>query len=104
VNAIDYSGYPDCRPEFIAAFEYLASLATKAGVEGRPLRVFAPLQQLTKGGIIRLGTELGVDYSLTHSCYDPTPEGRPCGHCDSCLLRAKGFADAGLPDPLLIHS
>jgi len=104
INALDYSGYPDCRPEFIAAFEYLASLATKAGVEGRPLRVFAPLQQLTKGGIIRLGTELGVDYSLTHSCYDPTPEGRPCGHCDSCLLRAKGFADAGLPDPVLTHS
>jgi 7-cyano-7-deazaguanine synthase len=103
INALDYSGYPDCRPEFIAAFEYLASLATKAGVEGRPLRVFAPLQQLTKGGIIRLGAELGVDYSLTHSCYDPAPEGRPCGHCDSCLLRAKGFADAGLPDPVLTH-
>jgi 7-cyano-7-deazaguanine synthase len=100
INALDYSGYPDCRPEFIAAFEYLASLATKAGVEGRPLRVFAPLQDLSKAGIIRLGTELGVDYSLTHSCYDPVPDGRPCGHCDSCVLRAKGFAEAGLRDPL----
>jgi len=99
VNALDYSGYPDCRPEFIAAFEYLASLATKAGVEGRPLRLYAPLQHLTKAGIIRLGTELGVDYSLTHSCYDPRPAGRPCGHCDSCLLRARGFAEAGVPDP-----
>ncbi len=101
VNALDYSGYPDCRPEFIAAFEYLASLATKAGVEGRPLRLYTPLQQLTKAGIIRLGQELGVDYSVTHSCYDPTPEGRPCGHCDSCLLRAGGFAAAGLIDPAL---
>jgi 7-cyano-7-deazaguanine synthase len=101
VNALDYSGYPDCRPEFIAAFEYLASLATKAGVEGRPLRLYTPLQQLTKAGIIRLGQELGVDYSVTHSCYDPTPGGRPCGHCDSCLLRARGFADAGLIDPAL---
>ena len=101
VNALDYSGYPDCRPEFIAAFEYLASLATKAGVEGRPLRLYTPLQQLTKAGIIRLGQELGVDYSVTHSCYDPTPAGRPCGHCDSCLLRARGFADAGLADPAL---
>lgn len=101
VNALDYSGYPDCRPEFIAAFEYLASLATKAGVEGRPLRLYTPLQQLTKAGIIRLGQELGVDYSVTHSCYDPTAAGRPCGHCDSCLLRARGFADAGLTDPAL---
>jgi 7-cyano-7-deazaguanine synthase len=101
VNALDYSGYPDCRPEYIAAFEYLASLATKAGVEGRPLRILAPLQQLTKAGIIRLGTELGVDYSLTHSCYDPQPDGRPCGRCDSCRLRAKGFAEAGIADPLL---
>ncbi len=100
VNALDYSGYPDCRPDYIAAFEYLASLATRAGVEGRPLRVFAPLLPLTKGGIIRLGIELGVDYGLTHSCYDPKPDGRPCGHCDSCQLRAKGFADAGLADPL----
>jgi 7-cyano-7-deazaguanine synthase len=101
VNALDYSGYPDCRPEFIAAFEYLASLATKAGVEGRALRLYTPLQQLTKAGIIRLGTELGLDYGLTHSCYDPGPDGRPCGRCDSCLLRARGFADAGLPDPAL---
>jgi len=101
VNALDYSGYPDCRPEFIAAFEYLASLATKAGVEGRPLRLYTPLQHLTKAGIIRLGGELGVDFSLTHSCYDPDADGRPCGHCDSCLLRARGFADAGIVDPAL---
>jgi len=101
VNALDYSGYPDCRPEFIAAFEYLASLATRAGVEGRPLRIWAPLQQLTKAGIIRLGLELGVDYGLTHSCYDPGPDGRPCGRCDSCQLRARGFGEAGIPDPLL---
>jgi 7-cyano-7-deazaguanine synthase len=101
VNALDYSGYPDCRPEYIAAFEYLASLATKAGVEGRPLRLYTPLQHLTKAGIIRLGTELRVDYSITHSCYDPGPDGRACGHCDSCLLRARGFAEAGLPDPAL---
>jgi 7-cyano-7-deazaguanine synthase len=99
VNAVDYSGYPDCRPEFIAAFEYLASLATKAGVEGRPLRLFTPLLHLTKAGIIRLGTELGVDFSLTHSCYDPGADGRPCGHCDSCLIRARGFAEAGVQDP-----
>lgn len=99
VNAIDYSGYPDCRPEYIAAFEYLASLATRVGVEGRELRIYTPLQHLTKAGIIRLGAELGVDYSLTHSCYDPGPDDRPCGHCDSCLLRARGFAEAGLPDP-----
>ena len=101
VNALDYSGYPDCRPEFIAAFEYLASLATKVGVEGRPLRVYAPLLPLTKAGIIRLGRELGVDYGLTHSCYDPRPDGGPCGHCDSCVLRAKGFAEAGVDDPLI---
>jgi 7-cyano-7-deazaguanine synthase len=99
VNALDYSGYPDCRPEFIAAFEYLAGLATKAGVGGRELRIWAPLQQLTKAAIIRLGVELGVDYALTHSCYDPAPDGRPCGHCDSCRLRAKGFEEAGVPDP-----
>ncbi len=99
VNAIDYSGYPDCRPEYIAAFEYLASLATKAGVEGRALRLYTPLQHLTKAGIIRLGTELRVDFSLTHSCYDPLKDGRPCGHCDSCLLRARGFAEAGVVDP-----
>lgn len=101
VNALDYSGYPDCRPDYIAAFEYLASLATRSGVEGRPLRVFAPLLPLTKAGIIRLGTELGVDYSLTHSCYDPLPDGSPCGHCDSCQLRAKGFRDAGEEDPIV---
>jgi 7-cyano-7-deazaguanine synthase len=101
VNALDYSGYPDCRPEFIAAFEYLAGLATKAGVGGRELRIWAPLQQLTKAAIIRLGLELGVDYGLTHSCYDPTPDGRACGHCDSCRLRAKGFEEAGLPDPAM---
>lgn len=101
VNALDYSGYPDCRPEFISAFEYLASLATRAGVEGRPLRIWAPLQQLTKAGIVRLGLELGVDFALTHSCYDPAPDGRPCQRCDSCQLRARGFAEAGVPDPLL---
>jgi 7-cyano-7-deazaguanine synthase len=101
VNALDYSGYPDCRPEFIAAFEYLASLATRRGVEGRPVRIWAPLQALTKAGIIRLGMELGVDYGLTHSCYDPGPAGEPCGRCDSCVLRARGFAEAGYPDPLL---
>jgi 7-cyano-7-deazaguanine synthase len=99
VNALDYSGYPDCRPEFIAAFEYLAGLATKAGVGGRELRIWAPLQQLTKAAIIRLGLELGVDYGLTHSCYDPDPDGRPCGQCDSCRLRAKGFEEAGVADP-----
>jgi 7-cyano-7-deazaguanine synthase len=99
VNALDYSGYPDCRPEYIAAFEYLATLATRAGVEGRPLRIWAPLQHLTKAAIIRLGLELGLDYGLTHSCYDPTPDGRPCGRCDSCRIRARGFAEAGVPDP-----
>jgi 7-cyano-7-deazaguanine synthase len=101
VNAMDYSGYPDCRPEFIAAFEYLASLATRAGVEGRPLRIWAPLQHLSKAAIIRAGLELGVDFGLTHSCYDPAPDGRPCGRCDSCVIRARGFADAGVADPLL---
>lgn len=100
VNALDYSGYPDCRPDYIAAFEYLASLATRAGVEGGHLRVYAPLLPLSKAAIIRLGLELGVDYSLTHSCYDPLAGGRPCGHCDSCRLRAKGFDEAGVPDPL----
>jgi 7-cyano-7-deazaguanine synthase len=100
VNAVDYSGYPDCRPEYIAAFERLAALATRAGVEGRPLRVLTPLQHLSKADIIRLGAEMGLDYSLTSSCYSPSPSGRPCGACDSCRLRAKGFADAGLPDPV----
>lgn len=102
VNALDYSGYPDCRPEFVYAFENLASLATKMGTEqGRRVRVHAPLIRLTKAQIIAKGMELGVDYGLTHSCYDPAPDGRPCGACDSCLLRAKGFAEAGRPDPAL---
>ena len=101
VNAVDYSGYPDCRPEYLAAFEYLATLATRAGVSGRAVEIWAPLVTLTKGGIIRVGLELGVDYGLTHSCYDPGPDGRPCERCDSCRLRARGFADAGVPDPLL---
>ena len=102
VNAIDYSGYPDCRPEFIAAFERLANLATKAAVEGQlAFRVHAPLINLTKAQIIRRGVELGVDYSLTHSCYDPDGEGGACGRCDSCLLRRQGFAEAGVPDPTL---
>ena len=101
VNAVDYSGYPDCRPEFIAAFERLANLATKAGVEGTlRFKIHAPLIKLTKAEIIRRGTELGVDYGLTHSCYDPDAAGRPCGQCDACLLRRKGFAEAGLADPL----
>jgi len=101
VNALDYSGYPDCRPEFIAAFDYLATLATKAGIEGHAPRVWAPLQHLTKAGIIRAGLELNVDYGLTHSCYQPGDGGRPCGRCDSCVLRARGFAEAGVPDPRL---
>ncbi|HXP21727.1 MAG TPA: 7-cyano-7-deazaguanine synthase QueC [Streptosporangiaceae bacterium] len=102
VNALDYSGYPDCRPEYIAAFERMASLATKAGVEGRQrLRIHAPLIELTKAQIIQRGLGLGVDYGLTHSCYDPSPSGRPCGTCDSCLLRSRGFAELGLPDPAL---
>ena len=100
VNALDYSGYPDCRPEFIAAFEYLASVATQVGVEGGALQVWAPLQQLSKAAIIRVGLELGLDYGLTHSCYDPLPAGAPCGRCDSCILRARGFAEAGVMDPL----
>ncbi len=103
VNALDYSGYPDCRPEYINAYERMANLATKAGVEGKTrLVIHAPLSQMTKADIIRKGTALGVDYSITSSCYDPGPEGRPCGRCDSCQLRAKGFAEAGLSDPLLI--
>jgi 7-cyano-7-deazaguanine synthase len=101
VNALDYSGYPDCRPEYLRAFEHLAALATKAGVEGRSLRVLAPLLALTKAEIIRQGLALGVDYGLTLSCYDPDPAGRPCGRCDSCQLRARGFADAGAVDPAL---
>ena len=102
-NALDYSGYPDCRPEFVAAFARLANLATKAGVEGtRQFAIHAPLIALTKAEIIRKGLELGVDYALTSSCYDPDSDGRPCGACDSCLLRAKGFAEAGIEDPLLV--
>ena len=100
VNALDYSGYPDCRPEYIAAFERLAALATKAGVEGGRFRVHAPLLDMTKADIVRRGRALGLDYGLTHSCYDPTPAGLPCRRCDSCRLRARGFAEAGLVDPL----
>ena len=101
VNAIDYSGYPDCRPQYIAAFEQLANLATKAGVEGRlKFTIHTPLIHLNKAEIIRRGMALGVDYSLTHSCYDPDPSGLSCGRCDSCVLRLKGFAEAGLVDPL----
>lgn len=99
VNAVDYSGYPDCRPEFIRAFEQLANLATRAGVEGARFHIHAPLSGLTKAQIIQAGVKLGVDYGLTHSCYDPSPDGRACGRCDSCLLRKKGFKEAGVPDP-----
>jgi 7-cyano-7-deazaguanine synthase len=99
VNALDYSGYPDCRPEYIAAFEKMANLATKAGVEGNSIKIRTPLIHLSKAEIIRKGTELGVDYALTHSCYDPTVQGLACGRCDSCLLRKKGFEQAGLKDP-----
>lgn len=99
VNAVDYSGYPDCRPEFIAAFQQVANLGTKAGMEGRGLAIQAPLQQLSKAGIVRLGASLGVDYGLTVSCYSADAQGRACGVCDSCRLRRQGFADAGLPDP-----
>jgi 7-cyano-7-deazaguanine synthase len=101
VNAVDYSGYPDCRPEFIRAFESLANLATKAGVEGARFKIHAPLSGMTKADIIREGTRLGVDYGMTHSCYDPDALGRACGRCDSCLLRKKGFQEAGVPDPTL---
>jgi 7-cyano-7-deazaguanine synthase len=101
VNAIDYSGYPDCRPEYIAAYERMANLATKAGAEeGRPLRIHAPLIRMTKAQIIRRGLELGVDYALTSTCYDPSPAGEACGQCDACLLRLKGFADVGAADPI----
>ncbi len=102
VNALDYSGYPDCRPEFVAAFEALAARATRAGVEGARFHVRTPLIAMTKAEIIRRGVALGLDYGLTHSCYDPRRDGRPCGRCDSCLLRAKGFAEAGVADPLLL--
>jgi 7-cyano-7-deazaguanine synthase len=100
VNAIDYSGYPDCRPEFIDAFERLANLATKSGVEGSRMRIHTPLIKLSKAEIVRLGASAGLDFALTHSCYDPDQGGRPCGQCDSCLLRLKGFQEAGLRDPL----
>ncbi|RMD53331.1 MAG: 7-cyano-7-deazaguanine synthase QueC [Nitrospirae bacterium] len=101
-NAIDYSGYPDCRQEFLEAFERMANLATKASIEEhRHIKIIAPLLYLTKAEIIKRGTELGVDYSLTWSCYDPTPEGLPCGHCDSCCFREKGFKEAGIKDPLV---
>ncbi len=100
VNALDYSGYPDCRPEYVRGFEQLASLATKAGVEGARFHVHAPLIAMTKAEIIRRGAALGLDYGLTHSCYDPGADGRQCGRCDSCRLRARGFAEAGITDPL----
>jgi 7-cyano-7-deazaguanine synthase len=100
VNALDYSGYPDCRPEYLAAFERLAALATRAGLEGQGLEIKAPLLHLSKADIIREGLSLGLDYGLTHSCYDPPPGEPACGTCDSCILRAKGFAEAGVPDPL----
>ncbi|WP_418318169.1 7-cyano-7-deazaguanine synthase QueC [Piscinibacter sakaiensis] len=104
VNALDYSGYPDCRPEYIAAYEAMANLATKAGVEGsQKLKIHAPLMQMTKAQIVAEGLRLGVDYSITSSCYDPGDDGRPCGGCDSCLLRAKGFAEAGMADPLYVR-
>ncbi|HEY3784795.1 MAG TPA: 7-cyano-7-deazaguanine synthase QueC [Steroidobacteraceae bacterium] len=105
VNALDYSGYPDCRPEYIAAYEHMANLATRAGVEGgQRVRIHTPLIHLTKAQIIARGLALGVDYSLTCSCYDPSPDGKPCGACDSCTLRAKGFREAGETDPLLARA
>jgi 7-cyano-7-deazaguanine synthase len=104
-NVVDYSGYPDCRPEYLKAFEAMANLATKAGVEGRlRFSVHAPLLRMTKGEIIREGIQRGVDYGMTLSCYDPSPEGRPCGECDSCLLREQGFAEAGVRDPLFLEA
>jgi 7-cyano-7-deazaguanine synthase len=103
VNALDYSGYPDCRPEFIEAFERVANLATKAGVEGARFKIHVPLVTFSKAEIIRVGTRLGLDYSLTHSCYDPGLDGTPCGRCDSCRLRAKGFEEAGVVDPLAVR-
>ena len=103
VNAIDYSGYPDCRPEFIGAFEHLANLATKAGIEGSKFKIRTPLINMSKADIIRKGMELGVDYSLTHSCYDPDAVGLACARCDSCLIRAKAFSELGLQDPALAH-
>jgi 7-cyano-7-deazaguanine synthase len=103
VNALDYSGYPDCRPEFIRAFEKVAALGTRAGVEGSGFRIHTPLIDLSKAQIIRRGLQLGLDYRLTHSCYDPLPDGSPCRTCDSCVLRARGFSEAGVPDPLLLR-
>lgn len=100
INAVDYSGYPDCRPAYLAAFQRLADVATKAGVSGASIKVHAPLISMSKADIIREGARLGVDFSITHSCYDPTSEGLACGHCDSCLLRRQGFRDAGLVDPI----
>jgi 7-cyano-7-deazaguanine synthase len=102
VNALDYSGYPDCRPEYMHAFEAMANLATKAGVEGAHFHIHAPLMQMGKAQIIQRGLSLGLDYGLTHSCYDPLDDGSPCGRCDSCVLRAKGFAEAGVEDPILV--
>ncbi len=98
-NSVDYSGYPDCRGEFLESFEKTAALGTRCGVEGKPVRIMAPLLNLTKSDIIRLGIQLGVDYSLTHSCYDPDEQGLACGHCDSCIIRKRGFLQAGVPDP-----
>jgi 7-cyano-7-deazaguanine synthase len=103
INALDYSGYPDCRPEFIRAFESMALMATRAGVEGARFTIHTPLIDLTKADIVRRGLALGLDYGLTHSCYDPRADGRPCGRCDSCALRAKGFAEAGVADPLVLR-
>ncbi|MBO6566869.1 MAG: 7-cyano-7-deazaguanine synthase, partial [Pseudomonadales bacterium] len=104
VNAVDYSGYPDCRPEFIKSFEKMANVATRAGVEGNLLRIHSPLIDLTKGEIIQLGTALGVDYSQTVSCYRLTEDGKACGECDSCVLRAAGFEEAGMPDPTVYQN
>ncbi|MFL0295170.1 7-cyano-7-deazaguanine synthase QueC [Mycobacterium sp. SMC-18] len=104
VNALDYSGYPDCRPEYIAAYETMANLATRAGVEGSSLTIHTPLIEMTKAQIVQAGLALGVDYGLTSSCYDPSAAGQPCGQCDSCLLRLKGFAEAGLADPLVYRA
>ena len=101
VNAVDYSGYPDCRPEYIDAYQAMANLATKTGVEGRPVTVHTPIIEFTKVDIVRRGLELGVDYAITHSCYDPDVAGKPCGHCDACLLRKHAFAELGLRDPVL---
>ncbi|HEX5473549.1 MAG TPA: 7-cyano-7-deazaguanine synthase QueC [Vicinamibacterales bacterium] len=104
VNALDYSGYPDCRPEYLQAFERVAALATRAGVEGRPIQILAPLLHMSKAQIIERGVALGLDYGLTHSCYDPDPGGGPCGRCDSCVLRARGFREAGVADPTSLRS